>query len=261
MPKNWADKTSTTITDYEALEAREFIGPQFAAAKDITDETFTVSDTLCHSLQFIPRGNLTSTNSLEVRTAPSGGGTLLVCTAITGALASGQVRVRHGTGKLEFHADQENAVLYATYKTRISNIDEATMALIYNRLRAVEVRAGVAAETYVAGEDVVEGPGYISGNLVYQANPDTLTKCGYVWIVADASLGNNATIYRTGQVTPRRAMPANTPIYTGHGGDVTWEGDVQQTACLQDNEYHHCIGVSDDGITLNLNTVQDARRQ
>jgi hypothetical protein len=172
------------------------------------------------------------------------------------------VRVRHRTGKLEFHADQENTTLYATYTTRVSNVDAALIAQMYHRLRSVESQAGIAAESYNAGEDVVAGPGYISASLLYQADPSDLTKCGWVWIVTDATTGNPATIYRTGQVTPRRIMPANTPIYAGHGGDVTWEGDAQASAKLDAaNDYYHCIGYSDDGVTLNLLTAQDARRQ
>lgn len=261
MPKAWTGLSSATITDYDALSARQFIDPQYESAITITDEEFIVSDTLCYSLEFIPRGNLTVSDNLSIRTAPSGGGTLLTCTTTTGSLASGQVRVRHRSGKLEFHADQEGVTLYATYTTRVSNVDSALIAQMYHRLRAVETQTGVAAETYEAGENVIAGPGYISDNLVYQADPTEITKCGYVWIVADTASGNNATVYRTGKVIPRRAMPANTPIYTGHGGDVTWTGDSEASAMLQAKDYYHCIGVSDDGITLNLNTLQDARRQ
>ncbi len=261
MPKAWTGLTSTDVNDYEALESRAFSGPSYTTALTATDETFTVTDTLAHSLRHIPRGNLTVSTNLAIRTAAGGGGTLLTCTTTTGALTSGQVRVRQRSGKLEFHADQEGVTLYATYTYRISNFDESLFAQVYNRLRTVETQTGVAAETYNAGEDVVAGPGYISGGLVYQADPSALTTCGSCWILADTSSGNPATIYRTGNVTPRRNPPANTPIYVGHGGDITWESDTEESAKLQTDEYWQPIGKSDDGVTLNLNTNQDVRRQ
>lgn len=261
MPKAWAGLSSITSSDYEALEDRQFADPQFSAALSIVDETFTVSDTLCHSLHFIPRGNLTSSANLAIYTGAGSTGTLLTCTTTTGSLSTGQVRVRQRSGKLEFHADQTGATLYATYTARVSNIDAALIAQMYYALKAGGGTGGTSSEIFVAGEDVVAGPGYISGGLVYQATPSDITKCGWVWIVSSTLSGNSATIYRSGKVTPRRTMPVSTPIYCGHNGDVTWVSDEEVSAQLINGDYWHCIGVSDDGVTLNLNTLQDARRQ
>lgn len=261
MPKAWTGLTSAVASNYEALPDRQFADPQFSAALTVTDETFTVSDTLCHSLDFIPRGNLTSSANLAIYTGPGSTGTLLTCTTTTGALASGQVRVRFRSGKLEFHTDQQGTTLYATYTARVSNVDAALIAQMYYAIQQGGGSGGGVSESFTTGENVIAGPGYISGGLLYQADPSARNKCGWLWIVADTPSGNSATVYRSGKVTPRRSMPEGTPIYAGHGGDVTWESDGEESARIQDGEFWHCIGFTDDGIILNLNTTQDVRRQ
>lgn len=260
--KNWSTLTSTDPNDYEALGERAFCGPLLSADQTATDEVIEVKDTLCASLHFIPRGNVTNPTYLSIRTAAAGGGTLLTCTESAGALSSGQVRVSQRSGKLEFHADQLGSFLYATYYYRVSNVDEAMIAQMYAALRRQESGTGGGAESYTAGETVVAGPGYISGGLVYQAVPTALTTCCRVWILAGVASGNTATVYRSGTVTPSRAMPVNVTIYAGHNGNVTWFGDSEAAAKLNGTTDNWMpIGHSEDGITLKLNTNQDVKRQ
>lgn len=254
MPPRHNGFTPTDANSYPPLTDRAFRNPfrgdTNGAAEIVTDEAFQVpTDTYMWSLLNTIHGNPTLSTVLSVRTAPSGGGTLLTATETLGVLSAGQVRVLRGTGWLEFHSSKAGAWMYATYYTTYSNWDAATMAWLWAAQRRAD---NVNNEVFVAGEAVTPGPGYIQSAQVYKADVSDITKSGWVWIDGTGNAGDVVTCRMKGKVFVNRTMPVNTPILAGRNHDVTWWDDVDDACRLQKGDAVHVLGVSFNGYELRL---------
>jgi hypothetical protein len=256
MPKRWDGFTPTDVDEFDALTERAFLNPFNPTGPDAVTETFVVPASCKWSLQNIPCGNVTSSASLAIYQGTDNNGTLLTCTTTTASLTANQVRVQQRTGFLEFFSGLAGETVYVEYTSRVSNIDAAYLA----QLHAAVMRSGEdTGKVYTTGEDVVAGPGYISGGILFQADPSIAAKCGPVYITAACASGNTVNTLTTGTVTPRRTPPDG-PVYCGHGGNITWDDDAEVLAMLDSaTDYQHCIGWYYDGA-LHLNTLQDVRR-
>lgn len=263
MPVRHNGFTPTDPNYYPPLTTRSFRNPfrldNNGAAEWVSDEAFQVpTDTYCWSLLNTIHGNPTSSTVLQVRTARGGGGTLYTATESLGVLSAGQVRVMRGTGFLEFHSSASGAWVYVSYYTTYSNIDAATLAWLW----AAHLRADqVNNETYVAGETLIPGPGYLaSDSLVYQADVSDLAKSGWLWVDTAADYGDTVVCRMKGKVFPTRTMPMNTPILAGRDGNITWWDDVDDACRLQKGDAVHILGVSFDGYTLRLDIQPSLQR-
>lgn len=266
MIERYDGLTSSNASDFPGLTMRQFLNPlnhtTGGAATTVPEFSFTVPTSLKVSIPYIIHGNPTVTANFQCRTAPGGGGSLY--TVIMGASdpTSGQVHVEPGTGMLLFHSSAASTTVYIRMVAQMSYLDAAYFAWLHANCLKVYEHVFGATTTYVAGEDVVIGPGYVgSDGGLYQADPSTLEKVATVFILQSVSVTNYSAVQRQGSVTPKRSMPPNRDIFAGRGGEVTWMGDEDPTYKLQTNDYQQFLGKSDHlGTTLFLNVVVPVSR-
>jgi len=173
-----------------------------------------------------------------------------------GSPASGQVHVEPGTGMLLFHSSAASATVYITMVAHMSFNDAAYQAWLHaNCVRMYDQVFGGSSTQYVAGADVVIGPGYVgTDGLLYQSSPDAWATNATLFITSAATTGNLATVQRSGDVTPKRSMPPNDKIWAGRGGEVTWSGDEDPAYKLVTDDLQQFLGTSDHtGLILILN--------
>lgn len=254
MPKRVDGLFPTDLTWFDPLEERSFLnGFNLASAYQplsLPEYVFTIPDTYMWSLPFIIHGDPTLSANFSCSTGTGGTGTAFTPTRTEGSLGAYDVRVRPGTGLLEFNPARVGTRVYVVYKAITDNWDAATRAAVYAAIRKHDAFTN---ELKVAGEAVVKGPGYVSAGMVFQSVPSAMNTGAWLWIDTDtAAYGDTVLVMQQGLVYPRRTMPTNMPIYGGRNGEVTWDGDADDNCKLLDNDIRIFIGHSENGSVLKL---------
>lgn len=234
---------------------RDFVSPfadptHPANVYTITDETIDdgVPDNGCILLDHIIYGNPYDTANLQVRTAASGGGTLLEPTESFGTIGIDKVRVHKHSNWIDVSPSRAGQQLYITYRTVESGGEASFAALIYSGISTALNNAANPYQTVlaVAGENISKQLVCVIGGVAYVADPSyslNTSKICRGYVSDTVTLGSQATVIVSGTLDLPSGVTVSPDIdlFCGRNGLFTFSGDTS-IAALQSGDYVKYVG-------------------
>lgn len=195
-------------------------------------------------------GDPTDSDNFKCYTGAALSGTAYTPIASQSAsLSAGQVRVRKGTGRLDFPSGTAGTDLYLTIRAQMGGVPASLLQRLWGELRAMQ---SLMIQSFTAGQAWDNQAVYFGGDgKTYVTDVADFDKQAWGWGMGSGSANDTIYVLREGPITPGGSYPINTPLWIGQDGTITWEGDSSGNE-LVSGDYVKPCGVSFDGSTVQL---------